>query len=181
MANRETKGHGKPGTPHDHLAAEMSIRVPAIVHAPSSSRNCSATRISRGGSVPGVFRHAQGPLRSAAQLWRADGVAGDNGRLHVVAADAINPDHLSFAGLKPGDLVFWAMSACGLAVHVHHVAMNPGTEKTDGRPVMIGSTDGRSYRGQRTNGYGVHDFRVPNAESRSKLIGYGTPPGLGVE
>lgn len=104
-----------------------------------------------------------------------------NGRLHVVAADARDLTHPSFAGLKPGDLLFWAVTAPDGAVRVHHVAMFLGTEKKDGRPVMIGSTDGRSYRGQKANGYGVHDFRVPKVESPSKLIGYGPPPGLGVE
>lgn len=104
-----------------------------------------------------------------------------NGRLHVVAADARDLKHPSFAGLKPGDLLFWAVTAPDGAVRVHHVAMFLGTEKKDGSPVMIGSTDGRSYRGQKANGYGVHDFRVPKVESPSKLIGYGPPPGLGVE
>jgi hypothetical protein len=117
------------------------------------------------------------PRSSAAQMeW-----LGKNGRLHGVAADARDLKHPSFASLKPGDLLFWAVSAPGDVVRVHHVAMYLGTEKKDGRPVMIGSTDGRSYRGKRANGYGVHDFRVPKAESASKLTGYGTPPGLGVE
>lgn len=104
-----------------------------------------------------------------------------NGRLHLVAEDARDLKHPSLADLKPGDLLFWAVSAPGGAVRVHHVAMYLGTEKKDGRPVMIGSTDGRSYRGQKANGYGVHDFRLPKEESPSKLIGYGTPPGLGAE
>jgi len=47
--------------------------------------------------------------------------------------------------------------------------------------LMIGSTDGRSYRGQKANGCGVHDLRVPKAEPASKLAGCDTPPGLGVE
>ena len=104
-----------------------------------------------------------------------------NGRLHLASAEARDLKHSSLADLKPGDLLFWAVSAPGGAVRVHHVAMYLGTEKKDGRPVMIGSTDGRSYRGQKANGYGVHDFRVPKAESASKLLGYGTPPGIGVE
>jgi cell wall-associated NlpC family hydrolase len=105
----------------------------------------------------------------------------NNGRLHEVAAQARDPKHPSLAGLKPGDLLFWAVSAPGGSVRVHHVAMYLGTEKKDGRHVMIGSTDGRSYRGQKANGYGVHDFRLPRAESASRLLGYGTPPGIGVE
>jgi cell wall-associated NlpC family hydrolase len=104
-----------------------------------------------------------------------------HGRLRVVAADARDLKHRSFSELKPGDLLFWAVSAHGGTIRVHHVAMYLGTEKKDGRPVMIGSTDGRSYRGQKANGYGVHDLRIPKAESPSKLIGYGTPPGIDVE
>jgi hypothetical protein len=104
-----------------------------------------------------------------------------HGRLHVVSGEAGDLKHASFAALKPGDLLFWAVTGPAGAVRVHHVAMYLGTEKKDGRPVMIDSTDGRSYRGQKANGYGVHDFRVPKAESASRLIGYGTPPGIGVE
>jgi cell wall-associated NlpC family hydrolase len=104
-----------------------------------------------------------------------------NGRLHMVAAEARDIKHPSLAGLKPGDLLFWAVGAPAGAVRVHHVAMYLGTEKKDGRPVMIGSTDGRSYRGQKANGYGLHDFRVPKADSASRLLGFGTPPGIGVE
>jgi len=117
------------------------------------------------------------PRSSGAQMeW-----LGKNGRLHLVAAEATDPQHPSLADLKPGDLLFWVVTGPGGTVRVHHVAMYLGTEKKDGRPVMIGSTDGRSYRGQRANGYGVHDFRVPKAEAASRLLGYGTPPGIGVE
>lgn len=104
-----------------------------------------------------------------------------NGRLKKVDGEARDLKHPSLADLKPGDLLFWAVSEPGGAIRVHHVAMYLGLEKKDGRPVMIGSTDGRSYRGQKTNGYGVHDFRVPKAKSASSLIGYGTPPGLAGE
>jgi len=105
----------------------------------------------------------------------------ENDRLHEVSSEATDLKHSSLADLKPGDLLFWAVPGPGGAVRVHHVAMYLGREKKDGRPVMIGSTDGRSYRGQKANGYGVHDLRVPKADSASKLVAYGTPPGLGVE
>lgn len=104
-----------------------------------------------------------------------------NGRLHLVAADAADVEDASLAGLKPGDLLFWSVTKPPAAARVHHVAMYLGTEKKDGRPVMINSTDGRSYRRQQANGYGVYDFRVPKAGSASKLAGYGTPPGIAVE
>lgn len=103
-----------------------------------------------------------------------------SGRLHDVSADAKGLKHVSLANLLPGDLLFWAMNENGTA-RIHHVAMYLGTEKIDGRAVMINSTNGRSYRGQKGNGYGVYDFRVPKPESPSKLVSYGSPPGIGIE
>lgn len=101
-----------------------------------------------------------------------------HGSLRVVSADASDLTHPSLAELKPGDLLFWAVTTPVGQIRVHHVEMYLGTETKDGRPVMIGSTDGRSYRGQKANGYGVHDFRVPKKDSASRLIGYGSPPGI---
>lgn len=115
------------------------------------------------------------PPRSSG--WQMDWLK-KNGRLHTVPADARDRNHEAFANLLPGDLLFWARKDAGDQWRVHHVAMFLGTEKRDGRAVIIGSTDGRSYRGQVANGYGVHDFRIPAKESPSMLIGYGTPPGI---
>jgi cell wall-associated NlpC family hydrolase len=105
----------------------------------------------------------------------------DHKRLHLVAAEAVSPDHPSLARLRPGDLLFWASApaAAGIEIpNITHVAMYLGREKRDGLQVMINATDGRSYRGTKANGYGVYDFRVPRAESKSKLAGYGSPPGM---
>ncbi len=106
----------------------------------------------------------------------------ENGRLHEVAAGAADEKDPSLTNLKPGDLLFWSKPespADGPAImRIHHVAMFLGTEKKDGHPVIINATDGRSYRGQKSNGYGVYYFRVPKADSSSKLTGYGTPPGI---
>lgn len=131
------------------------------------------------GAVYFVMRKAglAPPRSSGAQMeWLRQ-----NGRLHAVDADARDLKHPSLADLKPGDLLFWAVTETDGSVRVHHVAIYLGLEKKDGRPVMIGSTDGRSYRGQKADGYGVHDFRVPKADSASRLIGYGTPPGVSEE
>lgn len=109
----------------------------------------------------------------------------ENGRLHEVAASATDEKDPSLADLKPGDLLFWSKPGSATdgppIMRIHHVAMFLGTEKKDGRPVIINATDGRSYRGQKANGYGVYDFRVPKADSPSKLTGYGTPPGITLE
>ena len=117
------------------------------------------------------------PRTAAAQFQWLKG----NGRLHEVPVTAVDVAHLSLKELRPGDLLFWGRSAnrdaCAL-VEITHVAMYLGTEKKDKRPVMINSTDGRSYRGIKANGYGVYDFRLPLAEAKIAFIGYGTPPGI---
>ncbi len=87
----------------------------------------------------------------------------------------------SFANLKPGDLVFWTgtyVPTDDRTLKITHVGMFLGYEKKDGRPVMINATNGRFYRGEKGNGFGVYDFRVPRVGSKSRLVGYGTPPGL---
>ena len=105
----------------------------------------------------------------------------EHSQMHLVANAAKNTDDKSFADLKPGDLVFWSGTYAptdGRTTSITHVGMFLGYEKKDGRPVMINATDGRSYRGKKGNGFGVYDFRVPSAGSKSRMVGYGTPPGL---
>lgn len=102
-------------------------------------------------------------------------------RMKVVPADAEDYDDASLKALAPGDLLFWSTGevVAGVkALSITHVAMYLGREKKDGRRIMINATDGRSYRGVKANGYGVYDFSLPAREARSKLVGYGTPPGV---
>jgi len=87
-----------------------------------------------------------------------------------------------FSKLKPGDLLFWSHTyhaTDGRTNGITHVQMYLGHEKKDGHPVMIGSSDGRSYRGHHQNGYGVYDFKLPHRGSTQKFVGYGPPPGIG--
>lgn len=100
---------------------------------------------------------------------------------HEIPNSAENTEDESFADLQPGDLVFWSGTyepKDGRTTKITHVGMYLGLEKKDGRPVMINATNGRSYRGKKGNGFGVYDFRVPRAGSKSEIVGYGTPPGL---
>jgi cell wall-associated NlpC family hydrolase len=118
------------------------------------------------------------PPRSAAEQLRW---LQANERLHEVPRDAMNLEHPSLKKLRPGDLLFWGTPGSaddGANVSITHVAMYLGAEKKDGRAVMINSTDGRSYRGTRANGYGVYDFRLPQAGAKVAFIGYGTPLGI---
>ncbi len=85
-----------------------------------------------------------------------------------------------FQKLTPGDLVFWSGTYSptdGRKTKITHVGMYLGTEKKDGRPVMICSSKGRSYRGARRDGYGVYDFKLPSSSSKSKFVGFDPPPG----
>ncbi|MEY3895570.1 MAG: hypothetical protein RLZZ214_1089 [Verrucomicrobiota bacterium] len=104
-----------------------------------------------------------------------------NDRLHKVPAEATDLKHPSMQNLRPADLLFWgrpATSDTGGTMTVTHVAMYLGEEAKDRRPVMINSTDGRSYRGTKANGYGVYDFRLPVEGAKIAFLGYGTPPGI---
>jgi cell wall-associated NlpC family hydrolase len=105
----------------------------------------------------------------------------ENDRLYEVPPDVVNLNHPSLKNLHPGDLLFWGKRRpmkAGMKEEITHVAMFLGLEKKDDHPVMINSTDGRSYRGIKANGYGIYDFRLPSAGARISFMGYGTPPGL---
>lgn len=105
----------------------------------------------------------------------------EHGELHEVAATVDSLDDAAFDHLEPGDLLFWAgtyQAAEGRPNKVTHVQMYLGRETDGDRPVMIGSSDGRSYRGSARCGFGVYDFRLPRKGSKSRFVGYGTPPGL---
>lgn len=92
----------------------------------------------------------------------------------VVPSTARTADHSIYRNLRPGDLIFWAPE--GEDTAVSHVHMYLGKEKSDGRAVMIGSSDGRSYRGTKQSGYGIVDFKVPAPGSKTRIVGYGPVP-----
>lgn len=85
----------------------------------------------------------------------------------------------SFTSLRPGDLLFWTgtYSAGGRNV-VTHVMIYLGRAKSDGQPLMVGSSDGRTYRGKKCFGVSVFDFRLPKEDSRSRFVGFAKVPGL---
>ena len=99
-----------------------------------------------------------------------------SGRLTTVLATARTPADPVFAGLQPGDLIFWAHDDGKLPeiLRVSHVHMYLGKEQ-DGHAVMIGSSDGRSYRGRKLSGFGRVDFSVPKAGARTRIVGFGSP------
>lgn len=90
----------------------------------------------------------------------------------VVPADARDMRHKIYEKLRPGDLIFWAREG----EEVTHVQMYLGLEKSDRRPVMIGASEGRSYRGQKRSGFGIVDFKVPSAGNPKRIVGFGPVP-----
>lgn len=88
-------------------------------------------------------------------------------------------DSRSFDGLRPGDLLFWTGTySAGGKNFVSHTMIYLGRAKSDGLRLMVGSSDGRTYRGKKCFGVSVFDFRLPKAESKSRFIGYAKIPGL---
>ncbi len=103
------------------------------------------------------------------------------GHLTLIPDGTASFEAEAFASLEPGDLLFWSGTYTpkdGRTNKITHVQMYLGREKADGRRVMIGSSDGRSYRGTQRNGFGVFDFRLPRKGSKGRFVGFGTPPGL---
>ena len=92
--------------------------------------------------------------------------------------EARDISHAVYRKLKPGDLIFWAADVADSdkAPAVSHVQIYLGKEKSDGLPVMVGSSEGRSYRGQKRNGYGIVDFHVPKVGGKTRIVGFGPPP-----
>lgn len=92
-------------------------------------------------------------------------------------------DSFEMDELLPGDLLFWTGTyATQHDPPVTHTMIYLGTEKATGAKIMIGSSDGRSYHGQRRNGVSIFDFTMPRtpaeADPRSTFIGYARIPGL---
>jgi cell wall-associated NlpC family hydrolase len=84
-----------------------------------------------------------------------------------------------FDNLKPGDLLFWTNSLeTTRKLPVTHVMIYLGKLKKSGKRVVFGSSDGRSYMGERRSGVSVFDFSLPKADSTKHFYGYGPTPGL---
>ena len=93
------------------------------------------------------------------------------------------PDSVEMDELLPGDLLFWIGTyATDHDPPVTHTMLYLGTEKAGGAKIMIGSSDGRSYHGQKRNGVSVFDFTMPRTptggDQHATFIGYARIPGL---
>lgn len=99
-------------------------------------------------------------------------------QLHLTPT-ATSFDSDEFADLKPGDLLFWTNTTeTKRKLPVTHVMIYLGKLKKNGKRVVFGASDGRSFHGERRSGVSVFDFSLPRAESLSHFYGYGPAPGL---
>ena len=94
-------------------------------------------------------------------------------------------DSFELDALAPGDLLFWTGTYnIDRDPPITHAMIYLGREKSTGRRIMIGASDGRLYHGESRFGVSVFDFKVsPSSKPNdSKLtpvfVGYGHVPGL---
>lgn len=117
-------------------------------------------------TVPKVPRDASGQY-----LW-----VEKNGHLYTVNSHSLTSSE--FENLKPGDLLFWSGTyKVNRNPPVSHVMLYLG-KNLEGKPLMFGASDGRTYDGIQRWGVSVFDFTLPSASSQSHFLGYGCIPGL---
>ncbi len=89
------------------------------------------------------------------------------------------------AELKPGDLLFWTGTyKIERDPPITHAMIYLGREKGTNHRIMIGASDGRTYRGESRYGVSIFDFKLspPSQTLEARLsptfVGYGHVPGL---
>jgi cell wall-associated NlpC family hydrolase len=93
-------------------------------------------------------------------------------------------DTFELDALKPGDLLFWSGTYhVDRDPSITHTMIYLGREKANNQRIMVGASDGRTYKGQSRFGVSVFDFKVshlaPKADGLSPVfVGYGRIPGL---
>ena len=97
---------------------------------------------------------------------------------HAVVSNSA--DSFELDDLRPGDLLFWTGTyAVNTDPPVSHSMIYLGKARSDGRPLMVGASDGRTYRGDKKFGVSVFDFVLPKPNGKnpaSRFIGYAKIP-----
>lgn len=92
-------------------------------------------------------------------------------------------DSFELEGLRPGDLLFWTGTySIDRDPPITHAMIYVGREKGTNRRIMVGASDGRTYKGESRFGVSVFDFKVARngaaTEGRTPMfVGYGRIPG----
>jgi len=95
-------------------------------------------------------------------------------------------DSFELDALKPGDLLFWATPySVSREPDVIQTMIYIGRDKATNQRLMVGASEGRTYKGQMRKGVSVFDFKIGRTASKaskepaSLFVGYGRIPGLG--
>jgi cell wall-associated NlpC family hydrolase len=101
------------------------------------------------------------------------------------AVNSRQEDTFELDELAPGDLLFWTGTySIERDPPITHAMIYLGREKGTGQRIMVGASDGRTYKGESRYGVSVFDFKIPRPgkteEGRTSpsFIGYGHVPGL---
>jgi cell wall-associated NlpC family hydrolase len=94
-------------------------------------------------------------------------------------------DTFELNALKPGDLLFWASTySVSRDPEITQTMLYLGREKGTNQRIMLGASEGRTYKGQPRSGVSVVDFKLGRARSKKSnepgpaFVGYGSIPGL---
>jgi cell wall-associated NlpC family hydrolase len=101
------------------------------------------------------------------------------------AVNSRQEDTFELDELVPGDLLFWTGTyRIERDPPITHAMIYLGREKGTKQRIMVGASDGRTYKGESHYGVSVFDFKIPKPgkteEGRTtpNFIGYGHVPGL---
>jgi peptidoglycan DL-endopeptidase CwlO len=94
-------------------------------------------------------------------------------------------DTFELDALKAGDLLFWTGTySVDRDPDITHIMIYVGREKGTNQRIMVGASDGRTYKGQSRFGVSIFDFKVPRLAAKTDdrpgpaFVGYGHVPGL---
>lgn len=97
-------------------------------------------------------------------------------------------DGFELEALKPGDLLFWASAYnVNREPDISQTMIYLGRERTTNQRIMMGASEGRTYKGRSHLGVSVFDFKVARLSSKSEkepgpvFVGYAHIPGLPAE
>jgi cell wall-associated NlpC family hydrolase len=101
------------------------------------------------------------------------------------AVNSRHDDTFELEELVPGDLLFWTGTySIERDPPITHAMIYLGREKGTNQRIMVGASDGRTYKGESRYGVSVFDFKVARAAKTDEgrltpaFIGYGRVPGL---
>ncbi len=97
-------------------------------------------------------------------------------------------DTFELDALKPGDLLFWTGTySVNRDPDITQTMIYLGRERATNQRIMVGASDGRTYKGQSRFGVSVFDFKVARLGPKSEkqpgpaFVGYARIPGLRAE